>query len=115
MKKKNLKRTVNLAIKVTPEERDLIRHYQEKSGMTSLRVYLLQMATRGAVIQLDMSEIRNCSRLLSSVGNNINQIARQVNVSGYANKDELQYIEKTLAEISEQQDKIIRWLARILE
>ncbi|MCL2816029.1 MAG: MobC family plasmid mobilization relaxosome protein, partial [Oscillospiraceae bacterium] len=84
-------------------------------GFPSVRSYLLKMALNGMIINLDLMDVRECSRLLRNVGNNINQIAKRVNETGNIYVDDLTDIKDRLNEIWKQQDKIIRSLAKILE
>lgn len=44
-----------------------------------MSAYILKMANDGMVINLDMPELKEISRLLRYNGNNINQIAKRLN------------------------------------
>ena len=72
----NKKRNCNIHFMVTEEERDMIKRRMEQSGMKNMRAYMLKMAIDGRVIHVEFESIREMVRLLSSVSNNINQIAR---------------------------------------
>ena len=113
--KQNLKRNINLGFRVNKEEQEVIRQRQEEAGIRNLRQFLLRMALIGSINKVDLTEINECTRLLRHVSNNINQITKQVNSSGYAHPEELQHIQAQLQAVWEQQDKILRSLARMLE
>ena len=109
----NLKRTIHVGFRVTEEEQQLIRERMAQTNFRNLRVYLLKMALNGYVINLDMSEVNECSRLLRSVSNNVNQIARHCNTVGAVYTNDMVAIQKRLDEVWEQQEKIIRSLAKV--
>jgi len=67
------------------------------------------------VINLDLTEVRECSRLLRNVSNNVNQIAKRVNETGNIYAIDFADIKIRLDEVYQQQDKIIRSLAKVLE
>ena len=111
----NLKRNINMGFRVTQEEKELILRRQAQTGIRNLRAYLLKMAVDGMVVNLDLSEINECSRLLRTVSNNVNQMAKRVNGGGNVHAAELAGVQNGLREVWKQQDKIIRSLSKILE
>lgn len=115
MQKQNLKRNINMGFRVTPEEQELIRKRMKQTGIANLRAYLLKMAVDGYVINLDLSEVSECTRLLRNVSNNINQIARHANTTGVVYAKDMTAIKTHLDEVWQQQDKIIRSLAKVVE
>ena len=72
-------RTIGLYTKVSPEEKAVIDRKMELLGTSNLRAYLRKMAIDGYVVQLDMSSVAELVKLLRSISNNINQIARRCN------------------------------------
>jgi len=111
----NLKRTIHVGFRVTEEEQQLIRERMEQTDFRNLRVYLLKMALNGYVINLDLSDVNECSRLLRTVSNNVNQIARHANTIGAVHAADMAAIQNRLDEVWEQQEKIIRSLARVVK
>lgn len=75
-------RTIGLYFKVSPEEMALIEQKMEQAGTLNKRAYLRKMAVDGYVIRLDLREMKELLRLLSSISNNVNQIARRCNETG---------------------------------
>ena len=110
-----LKRNINMGFRVTQEEYDLIMKRMDEIGFPSIRSCLLKMALNGMIINLDLTDVRECSRLLRSVSNNVNQIAKRVNESGNICAADLADIQAQLDEIWQQQDTIIRSLTKTLE
>ena len=110
-----LKRNINIGFRVTAEEQAMIKRRQAQTGITNMRAYLLKMAVDGMVINLDLTEVRECSRLLRNVSNNVNQIARRVNETGNIYAVDIADIKARLDEVWGQQEKIIRSLTKVLE
>lgn len=109
-----LKRSINMGFRVTAEERDLIMKRMEDIGFPSVRSYLLKMALNGMIVNLDLADVRECSRLLRILSNNVNQIAKRVNEGGNIYAADLADVQERLGEIWRQQDKIIKNLSKIL-
>jgi SepF-like predicted cell division protein (DUF552 family) len=112
---KNLKRNINVGFRVTEEERDAITKRMEIAGIKSLRTFLLRMALMGNILVLDLTDVRECSRLLRSISNNVNQLAKRANEGRHIGIPEIADVGDKLGEIWGQQDKIIKSLAKILE
>ena len=110
-----LKRSINMGFRVTQEEYNLILKRMEEIGFPSIRSYLLKMALNGAIVTLDLADVRECSRLLRIVSNNVNQIAKRVNEDGNIYTADIADVQDRLGQVWEQQDKIIRDLSRVLE
>ena len=77
--RRNEGRTVGLFTKVSPEEKAVIDRKMAEMGTTNLRAYLRKMAVDGYVIKLDMTSVVELVKLLRSISNNVNQIARLCN------------------------------------
>ena len=81
MKEKNRVRNVQLHFMVSPEERKQIEENMKLLSTENLGAYLRKMALDGYLIHLDLSEVREMIRLLRNATNNLNQIARYVNLN----------------------------------
>ena len=57
-------RNVNLAFRVSEEERDLIERGMKQAGMKNLRVYIVKNAVKGRVIHVELDSVREMVRLL---------------------------------------------------
>jgi hypothetical protein len=75
----------------------------------------LSMAVDGYVVNLDLADVRECSRLLRIISNNVNQLAKRANEGGYIYAADIADIQTRLDGIWRQQDKIIRDLSKVLE
>ena len=110
-----LKRNINMGLRVTAEEHDAIMKRMDEIGFPSVRSYLLKMALNGMIINVDLTDVRECSRLLRNLGNNVNQLAKRANEGGNIYADDIADIKTRLGEIWEQQNIIIKSLAKVLE
>ena len=72
-------RTIGLFTKVSPEEKALIDKKMKLLGTNNLRAYLRKMAVDGYIVNLDMTCFVETVKLLRSISNNVNQIARRCN------------------------------------
>ena len=75
-------RNVNLAFRVTEDERAMIEYRMAQTGMRNMRAYIVKMAIDGRVIHVEFDSVREMVRLLSITSNNMNQIAKRANQTG---------------------------------
>ena len=113
--KQNLRRDIALTFRVNENECDFIRRKMDLAGIDSLRLYLATMAIRGQIVRFDMSDVRECGKILRSISNNVNQLAKRANEGRGVCEAELSHVREKLAEVWEQQDKIIKALVKIVE
>jgi hypothetical protein len=106
-------RNVNMAFRVTEEERGLIAQKMKLAGISSVRAYLLKMAVDGYVVQLDLADVREMVRLLRGATNNLNQIARRVNASGSVYRADIEDLKMNYERLWEKAGGILRQLARL--
>ena len=113
--KQNLKRNIALTFRVDEDERDFIRKKMKKAGIDSLRLYLLKMAVMGQVVTVDMTDVQECGKMLRSISNNVNQLAKKANEGRSVYTADLDHVKEKLGEVWEQQDRIIKALTKIIE
>ena len=89
-----LKRNINMGFRVTAAEQAQIMERMNEIGFPSVRSYLLKMALNGLIINIDSADVRECSRLLRSVSNNVNQIAKRANEGYNMYADEIRPLSK---------------------
>ena len=82
MKNKRSKRSVRIEFVVSEQESELIKERMEQIGVTNLSAYLRKMAVDGYIINLDMTDIQEMTRLLRICSNNLNQYAKRANETG---------------------------------
>lgn len=86
-------------IRVSDDERKKIRKKMSQCGITNESAYIRKMAIDGVIVRLQMSEITELLRLMRIYGNNVNQIAKAVNSSGYVTEKEVETIQNNQKEI----------------
>lgn len=92
-------RAYNLKFRVTQEERIFIEKKCEISGCKNMSDYLRKMAVTGMVIKYDMQTLKELNQRISSISNNINQIAVQVNSHGRIYSDDIEEMKGKVDEI----------------
>jgi hypothetical protein len=110
----NLKRNKNITFRVTEQEYEMIRRRMGQTHITNLRAYLLKQAIDGQVIHIEMESIQECSRLLSNIANNVNQLARKANSGGVIYADDLRDVQARFDEVTRQQAVITEKLAKMI-
>ena len=109
-----LTRTINMGFRVTAEEKSMIYKRMRQTKISNLRAYLLKMAIDGRVIHIDLTNVNECARLLQNISNNINQITKKVNETSSIHADDMDEIKERQDEIWQQQEVIIKSLAKVL-
>ena len=99
--------------KVTDAERALIKQRMERMGVRNMSAYIRKMCIDGYVVQLQISELTECAKLLRYISNNVNQIARRVNSGGAVYPDETDEISAKLTENSKLFGNILEQLSKI--
>ena len=106
-------RNVNLAFRVTEEERAMIERRMAQAGMKNLRAYIVKMAIDGRVIHVEFESVKEMVRLLSNATNNINQIAKKANETGNIYAGDVKQLQKRNEEIWGQVKVILRKFAEL--
>ena len=88
-------RTIKQQIYLNTQEKNLLKAKSKKAGMNESE--FLRSCIKGYKIkEQPTKEIREFTRDISGIANNINQIARAVNGARYIRNDDLEYINKTI-------------------
>ena len=98
---------------VSEPEVELIKEHMAELGITNLSAYLRKMAVDGYIVHLDMSEIRELTRLLRICSNNLNQYARRAHESGSVYAADIDDLRTRLDELWEAADTMLRGFAKI--
>ena len=77
----NRTRDIQVKFRVTQEELEFITLKMQQLGTQNREAYLRKMAIDGLVVKLDIPQLKEMIHLLHRAGNNINQIAKQVNTT----------------------------------
>ena len=93
------KRTVQVKFYVTEEERSLIEEKMKLVPTNNMAAYLRKIVIDGYIIQVDHTDIKAMTAEIQKIGVNVNQIARRINATGNAYKEDIEEIKGVLAEI----------------
>ena len=74
--------TDRVRVWIKPEERKLIERRMKEAGIRNMSAYIRKMAIDGYVIRLDLSDLKEVSRLMGINSNNLNQYAKKANETG---------------------------------
>ena len=77
----------------------LIEQKMEQAGTANKRAYLRKMAVDGYIVHLDMGDMGQLVKLLRSVSNNVNQIARRCNETGNLYGEDVEDLRKGYVEV----------------
>jgi hypothetical protein len=112
-KKYSRSRNINLAFRVSAEEREMIERRMAQTKVKCLRAYMMKMAIDGRVINIELESVNEMVRLLSNATNNINQIAKRATETGNIYAADLDELRNRYNELWEQARQIIFKLSEI--
>lgn len=99
-------------IRMTESELSLIRERMAELGTSNMSAFIRKMAIDGYIVKLELPELKEMTRLLSSYSNNLNQIAKRVNKTGVLYSTDLEEIQQHQDELWGAAEKILRALAK---
>lgn len=100
-------------IRLSENERKQIKEKMEICNIKNMSAYILKMANDGMVINLDMPELKEISRLLRYNGNNINQIAKRLNEGKSVYASDIADIKEKQTQITDMVREIYLKLSKI--
>ena len=107
------KRSKQLKIWISQEEQDMIRQKMAEFGTDNMGAFVRKMVIDGYILKLDLPELREVSRHIGYLDNNINQMARKVNAGGTVYKEDVDEIQTQFDTVCKLQRKIIRQLSKL--
>ena len=107
------KRSKQLKIWVSPEEQDMIHQKMAEFGTENMGAFVRKMVIDGYILKLDLPELREVSRHIGYLDNNINQMARKVNAGKTVYKEDVDEIQAQFNTVCKLQRKIIRQLSKL--
>ena len=99
--------------KLTERERQLIEQKMALAGVNNMSAYIRKMCIDGYTINLQIPELKECSRYLQATSNNVNQIAKRLNSGGRYYIGELAEVESCLQENKKLFGSIFEQLSKI--
>ena len=104
----NRERNIRFHFRATPHESECIREKMALAGIRNTGAYFRKMAIDGYVINLDLSEVQELSRLLQRYGGNLNQIAKRVNETSRIYAEDI-------SDMQQQQEELLESFQTLLE
>ena len=98
--------TEDVHIRFSPEEREVIERRMNEAGIKNMSAYVRKIAVDGLVVKLDLSDLKEVSRLMRINSNNLNQYTKR------ANETDNIYLED-IKELKKGQDEIWKLLKEI--
>ena len=109
----NRKRNIQIKFWVTEEEKTLIEKKMKLLPTQRYGAYLRKMAIDGYIIYTDTADNKEMNKALSSIGRNINQIAKRLNVGGEAYPEKSERLVRRIS-VEKRQKYDIKLCCRIL-
>lgn len=103
----NRTRKNELKVYLSDEEKEIIDKKIEQAGIKNKSAYVRKMLCDGAIINVDLSIIKEHNTAISRIGNNLNQITKQLNALNYISRDDLKRVEEMSKEIKKMQREIL--------
>lgn len=103
----NRTRQNELKVYLSDEEQGIIERKIEQLGIKNKSAYVRKMLCDGAIINVDLSIIKEHNTAISRIGNNLNQISKQLNALNYISQDDVKRVEEMSREIKKMQREIL--------
>ena len=97
-------RTIELKVRLTDEENDLLKKNIESSGIKNKSSYVRKMILDGYIIHQDYGVLKECVAALGRIGNNLNQLTKVANT----------YHDINIPELRRLADEASEWRLRFL-
>ena len=86
-------------VRFKPGDRDIVRKKMKEAGINNMAAYIRKMAIDGYVVRLDLSDVKEVTRLLRINSNNINQYAKRANETGSIYLEDIKDIQRSQEEL----------------
>lgn len=107
------KRDTGLYFKLSAKEMELIHQKKALTGIRNTSAYLRKMAIDGYIINLDIKQLNEISKLLRIVSNNINQMVKRANETGSIYETDVADVKKQLDSIETDFGEILKSLSKL--
>lgn len=92
----NRLRDISIHLRLSETELKRIKDRMAYCKMDSISAYLRRMAVDGCILVVDHSDIKKYIYELNRIGNNINQIAHQVNGTGSVQESQIKELQEMM-------------------
>ena len=109
----NRNRSRQVKFWASDEEYELLQKKMKAAGGVNQGAYIRKMILDGYIVNLDIPELKEIIRLLSITSNNVNQMARRLNVEGRIYQQDIAEVEAKLEQNYRMLRRLITKLSRI--
>ena len=102
----NRVRKNQLKIYLSDQEKQIFENKLAMSKLKSMSLFIRKCVLEKEIFVVDMTPIMKIQQLLSNQANNINQIAKKININGVIYKNDINYIKQLNENLSEEISKI---------
>ena len=102
-----------IRVMLKPGEREQIYERMKEADVRNMSAYIRKMAIDGYLIKLDLSDVKEASRLLRINANNINQYAKRANETGSIYLEDIKDIKRGQEELWILMKEILQRLSTI--
>ena len=106
-------RTINMQFRVNEQELKMIEQRMQHIGTINRSGFLRKMALNGICIVVDVKELREVTKLLCSMSNNMNQYAKKANVTGSIYLEDIDSMKEKQSELIQLYGKVLSELDKI--
>lgn len=106
-------RTINMQFRVNEQELKRIEQRMQHIGTMNRSGFLRKMALNGICIVVDMKELREVTKLLCSMSNNMNQYAKKANSTGMIYLEDIDSMKEKQSELVQVYGKVLSELDKI--
>lgn len=110
--KEKVKKT-EIKVRFSPEQVDMIHERMREAHTDNREGYIRKMALDGFILELDSAPLKEMCRLLRSISNNFNQVARLANTSGHVYETDLFDMSQKLNRIWDAQSQLLTRFAQL--
>lgn len=89
----NRKREHRIFFRVSEQELKIISERMKLTGMQNREAFLRKISLDGYILNIDLSDLKKIVILMSNVSNNLNQIAKRVNISENIYKNDIKELQ----------------------
>ena len=106
-------RNINMQFRVNEKELKMIEQRMQHIGTMNRSGFLRKMALNGICIVVDVKELREVTKLLCSMSNNMNQYAKKANATGSIYLEDIDSMKEKQSELMQIYGKVLSELDKI--
>ena len=113
MEKQPTEKKIIIKVPITRGQLDMIHERMKEAKTDNRSAYIRKMALDGFFLEMDDAPIKEMNRLLRSISNNFNQVAKRANSSGNVYETDLLDMAKKMNQIWDRQNQLIMCLSSL--